>query len=154
MPCLARHPCVLAHTAIAKPLSPRSRDSCSSVGSVSSEREQLILKRSPTQVRTNSAVLQHNVVLIFFCPSSAFHTNFWELFWGFQGRNWFSYCSSTRCLGVWNTSHWGFLRFLQSYLNNCPSSIFTSLSSFYLLFPLQFLYITHGFYSLLQYLSK
>lgn len=36
------------------------------MGSVTSEREQLTLKRSPTQVKTNSAVLQHNVVLIFF----------------------------------------------------------------------------------------
>lgn len=47
-----------AHTVTIMLLSPESRKGCSSVGSVKSEKEQLTPQGSPTQAKTNFAVLQ------------------------------------------------------------------------------------------------
>lgn len=81
------HPCILTHTVIIMLLSPESRKGCSSVGSVNSEREQLTPKSSPTQIKTNFAVLQINVVFIPFFPRPvAFHTNSWELVMVLSGK--------------------------------------------------------------------
>lgn len=120
MSCLIWHPCILAHTVTIMLLSPESRKGCNSVGSVNSEREQLTPKSSPTQVKTNFAVLQISVVFIPLppYPSSPLPSTptLESYLWCFQGRNWFSYRLSNSCWGRWSIiSHWGFLCLPQSF---------------------------------------